>query len=144
MFSFDNALIEYCKKNNYIYSRYADDIYISSNKFISKDVMNHLRLELNKIDFKINYCKTKFYSSKYRRKVTGLILTDDSQLSIGMERRVKIKKMLYNKLVHGIGNPEQILGYLSFLKDIEPNTYNNLIIKYSQYCDEDIITALSK
>lgn len=52
--------------------------------------------------------------------------------------------MVYNKLVNGEGNSDQILGYLAFLKDIEPNSYNNLIIKYSQYCDGDIITALSK
>jgi hypothetical protein len=52
--------------------------------------------------------------------------------------------MIYNKLVHNQGDSNHILGYLSFLKDIEPNTYNNLIIKYSQYCDEDIIDALKK
>lgn len=144
MYAFDNALIDYCKLNNCIYSRYADDIYISSNSYINDNILDFLCLELRKIEFKINRSKTKFYSKKYRRKITGLILTDYSQISIGTERRNEIKKMIYQKLVHGIGNSAQILGYLSFLKDIEPNTYNNFIIKYSQYCDDDIITALSK
>lgn len=144
MYSFDTKLSDYCKLNNFIYSRYADDIYISSNQYITSDVITVLCNELSKNHFSINSSKTRFYSSKYRRKVTGLVITDNSQISIGTERRNQIKRMIYNKLVHGTGSPAQILGYLSFLKDIEPNTYNNLIIKYSQYCDGDIITALSQ
>ena len=92
----------------------------------------------------MNYSKTKFCSSKSRRKVTGLIITNDSRISIGKERRKAIKKMVYDKLVHGKGDPYQILGHLSFLKDVEPNTYNNLIIKYSGYCSGDVIKELSK
>lgn len=144
MHSFDNTLLDYCKSNNYLYSRYADDIYISSNKYIDKSIVSFLCSELERKGFRINYSKTKFYSPKYRRKVTGIILTQNSQISIGTDRRIKIKKLIYDKLVHNKGNPDEILGYLSFLKDIEPNTYNSLIIKYSKYCDEDIITALNK
>lgn len=144
MNSFDNIVIDYCKSNDYVYSRYADDIYISSNKYLSNDIRQFLSTELEKMRFSINHSKTKFYSSKYRRKITGLILTVDSHISIGTERRTAIKKMIYNKLVHGQGDPKQILGYLSFLRDIEPNTYNNLIIKYSKYCEGDIIAALLK
>ncbi len=144
MNSFDNALGEYCQVNDYIYSRYADDIYISSKKYINNDIVRFVSDELKKQGFNINYSKTKFYSSKYKRKVTGLILTCDLHVSIGTKRRLKIRKMVYDKLIHNKGNSEQILGYLSYLKDIEPNTYNNIIIKYSKYCDEDIIAALNK
>lgn len=144
MKSFDDKLIEYCESNDYIYSRYADDIYISSKSHINNKIVYFLSLKLGEMGFKINSSKTKFYSPKYRRKITGLILTGDSHISIGTERRTEIKKMIYNKLVHGKGDSDQILGYLSFLKDIEPNTYNNLIIKYSKYCEGDIIAALSE
>lgn len=144
MNSFDRTLIDYCQANNYVYSRYADDIYISSAKYIDKNIVLFLQLELGKIGFKINNSKTRFYSPKYRRKITGIILTENSHLSVGTERRTKIKKMIYDKLVKNEGDPDEIIGYLSFLKDIEPATYNNLIIKYSKYCDEDIIAALRK
>lgn len=142
MYSFDMAVNDYCKEKNYIYSRYADDIYISSKSYIKQDIINFLQKELRKLGFNMNMSKTRFYSSKYRRKITGLVITNDSQVSIGTKRRNKIKKMIYNKLVHNKGNSERILGYLSFIKDIEPNTYNNLIIKYSQYCKGDIITTI--
>lgn len=106
--------------------------------------MTFLQRELARCGYVVNYSKTKFYSSKSCRKVTGLVITNDSRVSVGTERRKAIKKMVYDKLVHGKGDPYQILGYLSFLKDVEPNTYNNLIIKYSQYCSGDLIKELSK
>lgn len=144
MYSFDEIMLEYCKANGYLYSRYADDIYISSKSYIPKDVLTFLQRELVKCGFTMNYSKTKFCSSKSRRKVTGLVITNDSRISIGTGRRKAIKKMVYDKLVNGKGDPYQILGHLSFLKDVEPNTYNNLIIKYSRYCSGDLIKELSK
>lgn len=144
MYSFDTTMLEYCRANEYIYSRYADDIYISSKHYINPSVLAFLQNELAKYNFKLNDSKTRFSSSKSRRKVTGLVITNDSQISIGTERRNQIKKMVYDKLIHGRGDSNQILGYLSFLKDVEPRTYNNIIIKYSQYCDGDLIKELSK
>lgn len=144
MKSFDDELLRYCNENGYIYSRYADDIYISSNRYIDKEIIEFLQTQLVITGFLINYKKTKFYSPKYRRKVTGIYLTEKSHISIGLKRRKEIRKMIYEKLVNNNGEPNRIIGYLSFLKDIEPNTYNNYIIKYSKYCDGDIIAALRK
>ena len=127
MYSFDATVLEYCKANGYIYSRYADDIYISSKNYINKDVLTILQSELARYGFKLNIRKTRFCSSKTRRKVTGLVITNDDQISVGTERRDQIKKMVYDKLIHGKGDSHQILGYLSFLKDVEPKTYNNII-----------------
>ena len=144
MYDFDQKLLSFCKANKYKYSRYADDMYISSNNYINEDVVDYVSAELKNMGFKLNKAKTRFYSSKYRRKVTGLVITTDFKASIGTARRNEIKKMVYDKLIHNTGNPEQILGYLSFLKDIEPDTYNNIIVKYSRYCQGDIIKALTK
>ncbi len=144
MYLFDTAVMDYCKTNNYTYSRYADDIYISSNHYIEQDIISFLQEELKKLGLSMNMSKTRFFSSKYCRKITGIVITNDSQVSIGTERRNNIKKMIYDKLIHNKGDSEQILGYLSFVKDIEPHTYNNLIIKYSKYCDGDIIAAIRK
>lgn len=143
MYDFDQKMLSFCKANKYKYSRYADDMYVSSNNYINEDVVEYVSGELKNVGFRLNKAKTRFYSSKYRRKVTGLVITTDSKASIGTARRNEIKKMVYNKLIHNTGNSEQILGYLSFLKDIEPDTYNNIIVKYSRYCQGDIIKALT-
>ena len=50
--------------------------------------------------------------------------------------------MVYEKSRHGRGDPDTILGNLAFLKDVEPSTYNKLLIKYSTYCDGDVIAAI--
>ena len=144
MYSFDIALDKFCSSQNLIYTRYADDIYISSNKYITKDVLNYVNQELHNNYFEINLNKTKFFSLKYKRMVTGLVLGTDQKVYVGTERKKQIKHMLYNKLVHKKGDSNQILGYLSFLQSIEPTYYSTLLIKYSRYCDGDIIDCLRK
>lgn len=144
MTSFDEELYAYCQERDYIYSRYADDIYISSKDYIDEDIVKTIRIALEKNGFLINLKKTRFFSTKYRRMITGIILTNDSKISVGTNRRNLIKKMVYDKLVHGKGDSEQILGYLSFLKDVEPQTYNNIIIKFARYCSGDVIAELRK
>ncbi|MBO5746187.1 MAG: retron St85 family RNA-directed DNA polymerase [Clostridia bacterium] len=143
MYDFDNALTGYCKENGLIYSRYADDIYVSSDKFINHDILEFISNELNKCGLSINRSKTRFYSSKYKRSVTGIVITNDSHISVGTKRRTMIKNMIYNKLVNSEGDSNEILGYLSFLKDIEPDTYQRYLIKYSKFCTTDVLTALS-
>ena len=144
MYQFDVIMLGYCKKNHLKYSRYADDIYLSSNSYIDLSHVNFLSSTLKKFGFSINESKTYFSSPKYRRKVTGLVIGTDSSVTIGSKKREYIKKLVYDKLIHNKGDGNSILGYLAFLKDIEPHTYNNIIAKYSQYCREDIIDALKR
>ncbi len=144
MYAFDVQMAEYCKAKNYIYTRYADDIYISSTNFIPIDIVSFIASNLSQNGFTINSGKTKFYSTKYRRKITGLIITHDGKVSVGLQKRNEIKKMVYDKLIHNKGDSLKILGYLAFLNDVDPKAYNDIIIKYSQYCSGDIISALNK
>lgn len=141
MFEFDEEVSKYCNDNNLKYSRYSDDIYISSMKYIDLNIFHYITNKLNNYKFKINNKKTKFVSSKSKRIVTGLIITNESKVSVGIEMRKKIKKMVYKKLKYNIGDSKQILGYLAYLKDIEPNTYDNMLIKYSKY--GEVIKMLS-
>ena len=50
--------------------------------------------------------------------------------------------MVYDKLIHNKGDSLKILGHLAFLNDVDPQAYNDIIIKYSKYCEGDIIKAL--
>lgn len=142
MYDFDLKISEYCAKNHLLYSRYADDIYLSSNSFIDQTHLEYLTEALRELGFQINKSKTFFSSPKNCRRVTGLVIGTDATVTIGSEKRAFIKKLVYQKLVHHIGDGESILGFLAFLKDVEPETYNRIIIKYSRYCKEDIIKEL--
>lgn len=141
MYDFDNEMEKYCKSNHFKYSRYSDDIYISSQSYIDKAVYSKTKEELKKIGFELNREKTRFISTKNRMSVTGLILQQDA-ISIGASKKKAIKKMIYKKLVHNNGDGSEIMGYLSFLEDIEPQTYNKYIIKYTNYSSSDIVDAL--
>jgi hypothetical protein len=117
-----------------IYTRYADDIVLSSREFINNNIINELKRILLKYRFDINLDKTKFMSNKGRKIVTGLII-NNGKLSIGMNKRLELKEMLYKKLKYNQGDGNKILGHLFFLKDIEPQFFNKLILKYSKYGD---------
>ena len=73
-----------------------------------------------------------------------MIITNDGKVSVGLQKRNEIKKLVYDKLIHNKGDSLKILGYLAFLNDVDPKAYNDIIIKYSQYCSGDIISALNK
>ncbi len=135
MYSFDIELNkEITKYGNLIYTRYADDIVISSTKYMNAAIVKLVEKILNKHGFNINFDKTRFMSTANRRKITGIII-DNNKISIGFNRHKEIKKMLYKKLKYKIGDSNKILGHLFFLKDIEPNYFNKIMIKYSHFGD---------
>lgn len=77
----DNKLFELCKKLKCTYSRYADDITISTNlnEFptqLFKENILSAKLEkiINGNGFEVNFGKVKLISSKRRQMVTGLIV----------------------------------------------------------------------
>ncbi len=131
MYEFDLEIKEVIG-NDIIYTRYADDLVFSSIDFIPIDMIQRVGTIAKKYKFGLNNLKTKFMSCTGRRIVTGLII-DNGKVSIGLKRRRKIKSMLYNKIVKGQGDSQRILGYLFFLKDIEPAYFNKIMLKYSHF-----------
>jgi len=140
MHEFDLWANAYAQANNLIYTRYADDIYISSTAFIAMSVRDAFKDQLEKYGFQLNASKTRFMSRKNRRKITGLVITSDRQIGVGVKLRNNIKSMIYNKITKDIGDADCILGYLAFLQQIEPMTYNKIIIKYSGY--DDVVSKI--
>ena len=142
MKDFDDCLNDFAKREGYIYTRYADDIYISSKDYIPNDVKDFVEKELSTRGFCLNKSKTHFYSPKNRRVITGLVITNDSKISIGYKNLCRIKKMVYEKIKLGKGDSRVILGYLSFLRDVDPHAYDRIIITYSKFCIDDILAVI--
>jgi len=138
-YEIDLQIEKYCADNNYIYTRYADDIYISSKHFLSKDICKYIATILDHSGFKVNTKKTRFMSRNHRQIITGLTLTTDRRLSIGKRRKRALKKELYIalKALPTIDEKERlrIKGYLSFLKSVDYVYCNNLINKYAKVGD---------
>lgn len=99
MNEFDNRLFGKLSKiqQDFKYTRYADDIVISSNNFIPNKVLKTIDLELQAYDMKRNERKTYFMSKSMRKIVTGVTIDNNTEeLSIGHRnyRNINLMKEL--------------------------------------------------
>jgi hypothetical protein len=138
MFDFDRRMHEDCHAKGLVYTRYADDLFVSSfepgqldgiEKVIVKNKRGipHLRLRLN-------HQKTAYLSKKYRRVITGVVVTPQHTLSIGRERKREVKALIHH-WVKGDIDPSSLFylrGLFSFAIDIEPEFEFRLIEKYGK------------
>lgn len=138
MFEFDRRMHQVCDDRGLVYTRYADDIFISSfeqgkleglEKIIleSKSNIPYLRLNLNNQ-------KTAYLSKKYSRKVTGIVVTPQHTLSIGRDRKKEIKALIHQWSKGEIDEERfyYLKGLFAFAKDIEPEIEVRLMNKYGR------------
>ncbi|MCO6178786.1 retron St85 family RNA-directed DNA polymerase [Ciceribacter sp. RN22] len=138
MFEFDRRVHEACQSRELVYTRYADDIFVSSfgpgklegmEKIIlqSKRDIPHLRLQLN-------HQKTACLSKKYSRKVTGVVITPQHTLSVGRDRKREIKALIHQWVKGDIDHEKfyYLKGLFAFAIDIEPELEMRLMSKYGQ------------
>src|SRR5207244_12624090 len=108
------------------YTRYADDLYLSTNQpNVLQGRLGSVRESLNVgrgPTLRINDRKTAFSSRKRRRLAAGLVLTSDRKISIGRHKK-RLLKSLVNKLKHKELPPEQLAhlrGWIAYLRSVEP------------------------
>ncbi len=134
MFDFDEDICKIIKNTGMHYSRYADDIIVSSNSFIKVEIVDQINECIEKHGFKANNLKTSFMNKSSRREVTGIVLDNSkSRLSVGNSNIKSIERKIYNYLVKGEGEKTYIIGYLSFIKSINDEQYNNIVKIYKKY-----------
>lgn len=126
--------------SGYSYSRYSDDISISSNDRIDKrELVNVVSDALAAYGFTLNVGKTHCLGRGDARRVTGVFVTPDGRLSIGAKRKKELCSSLYRVLMSCEDDPEialyarSVVGMINFCKEIEPEYLNGLLAKYSSY-----------
>lgn len=145
MFDFDHIWFERLKRIEVSYTRYADDLYLSTNqpdvlKHVLEDMRNFLHGEFRP-RLTINDPKTAFSSRKRRRLAAGLVLTSDRKISIGRHKKRMIKAQVL-KLKHGELQPAEVAslrGWISYLRSVEPSFVSALQQKY----DLDFASAIT-
>lgn len=121
----DDKITDLCKIRLVAYSRYADDMIFSSN---TKNVLVEIYQFVNKLliqhSFEINKSKTKYLSGKGRMAITGINI-NAGKLTVNKDIKRNLRSNLYNIIVKKDKtiNINSVLGYLSFIKDIEPDHY---------------------
>jgi retron-type reverse transcriptase len=133
MYKFDAEIENWCRLNAAIYTRYADDLFISTNQSgrtadAEQFILKLTKELLPKLD--INKNKTKHLSKKCNRTITGLVITNEGGVSLGRDKKRNIRRSLF---LHqkGLLDKKQLStlqGELGFAKHIDPafiTTLNN-------------------
>lgn len=136
LYNFDSIVFDAAQKNGLIYTRYADDISVSSCKRGELDEMLKLiDATLNGMEYPsitINTSKTVFASRKGCRFVTGIVLTPEKNISVGRDRKKLIRAMYYRFRIGLLTEKEQarLTGLLAFVESIEPGFKERLRHSY--------------
>ncbi len=117
-----------------VYTRYSDDISISSHTRINTyDITKSVQDTLNRYGFELNPKKTRCYGKGNNRSITGVFISQDGSLSLGKRRKHELESMLYKYLVKRDGKADIILGHINFCNSVDPAFTRKTLIKYGNY-----------
>lgn len=144
-YDYDNLIESYCRDQDYVYSRYADDLIISSNNEMDKtriaaDLTAILASDAH-LKLSLNYKKTKIITKKYERKILGVSILNDGKMTVSKATKTDIEVKLHllrtsrEKLVNYTGMDEMssilsIAGVLSQINNIDKDYLFHLRKKY--------------
>ena len=134
--NFDHEVSSYCEAHRMVYTRYADDITISSKEYLDRvDVLKFVTQRLKSQahpKLTLSPLKTGLFSRASSRRVTGITLANDGTLSLGRERKRLIRAMMHRVLLGKLDVDElvRIRGLIAFARDIEPSFVASLSLKY--------------
>lgn len=150
MHKFDEIMMEYCITNNLIYTRYADDMVISSAEtFDFKTVISKVRFLLRKYyQMELNDDKTIILHYGMKQEICGVIVNEKLNVSkkyrdgirqevyylkkYGPERH--IQALYYDKKLEKVITPlkyyQKLLGKINFVLSISKE--NNEFVKYKE------------
>ena len=154
MIPFDHMVFNKCCIYHLIYTRYADDITISSEKKF--DYHMGLRIIQWAIDvlhapLKINKDKTKFVNNSGKNWMLGLMVNKDHKVTIGHKRKKCMKAALCNFLLdtlHGqrwsVEEAMELRGKYSYYHMIESGYFDYVVRKLNTKYQANVLELLSK
>ncbi|MDY7566833.1 retron St85 family RNA-directed DNA polymerase [Pseudomonas sp. RTC3] len=144
MYEFDCRLFEECARLEVSYTRYADDLTFTTNTqgvlFEFPSLVAKICREIDYPTLRINAEKTVFSSKGRNRHVTGLVLTNDDQISLGHDKKRYIRSLIYRYTLGGMSSDEvySLKGVLAFAKHVEPGFYQSAVRKYG----EEVVSSI--
>lgn len=135
LFDVDKEISARCDTLGCLYSRYADDIYVSArekNVLVEAERQIHTVLSVHAPKLRFNDSKKIDVSKKTRRVVTGLVLTPERNISVGRELKRSIKTQIYLYTAGALPDVSipHLCGLVSYVKDVEPRFYESLRQKF--------------
>ncbi len=147
LYAFDNELERICLKQGIIYTRYSDDIILSSKNNNLNDIQDSvsgiLALFFND-RFQLNQNKTKRISKGKKIKLLGMVILPSGRVSVDMKIKNQIEILLHffisdkEKFANYLqtkfhGDVSKISGLLNYINTIDQLYLNKLRKKYGNY-----------
>lgn len=137
---------EVCRHNGF-YTRYADDLIISTT---SKNATGHMqdivRNKLSPMPYRINVEKTRVSSIYGKNWNLGLMLNKDHQITVGYKNkerfRATINEFCKNPQNWSSQMAMELLGKYQYFFSIESEYFTNLLTKYGQKFNMDVRQAI--
>jgi hypothetical protein len=129
LYEFDRLVSAGVAEDFVIYTRYADDLTFSAKRTgYLNGVEKLVRKVLSNLTYPrlyINDTKKVVATTKYKREVTGLILTNDHHVSLGRDKKRELRvKIHYFKMGDLPPNESAgLAGQMAFAMDVEPTFY---------------------
>jgi len=146
MYQFDAILSEILAQDYVTYTRYADDLTFSAKRTGYLTVVERAVAEaLRRVEWpqlSINKKKTVVATTKYHRQVTGLVLTNDGDVSIGRDRKRRLRAAVHRALNQKVEEDwlNSLKGMLAFVQGVEPE----FIRRLSHYYGVDVLRDLGE
>ncbi len=141
---FDSKLTDFCSRRGVRYTRYADDLALSTKTPGALDVVEQevrrLLEELAYLGLQLNEEKSINVSKKSRRTLVGLTLSNDGHASIGREAKRQLRVCIHRAAL-GTLCPEDLAnlqGRLAFTYAIDPEFVDQLLARYGFASISDI------
>ena len=144
MIPIDHELLRFAgnEEPHLIYTRYADDIWISCKyDFDYKKVEKYINEILKKFEapFIIKPEKTHYGSITGRNWILGVMLNKDNVITVGHEVKKRFKAMLYNYIISAkngilweLDDVYEFQGKISYYRSVEPDYINYTIGQYNK------------
>jgi hypothetical protein len=136
MYEFDEIVFKEAARRRIAYTRYADDLTFSGQRTgMLRDmigVVEHAVRTISHPRLHVNAKKTTFITAKFRRVVTGVILTNDGLLSLGRDQKRRLSAQVHQASLNKLPaeDAQMLAGYLAFANVIEPEFLRRLKRKY--------------
>ncbi|MBI3044986.1 MAG: RNA-directed DNA polymerase [Betaproteobacteria bacterium] len=138
LYRFDLAIATFCRQRGVTYTRYADDLFFSTNTpNLLTEINKEVRRCLSALPYprlKINPEKTVFTSRKRLRLVTGVVLTSDKRLSVGRAKKRMLRTLVYLFSTDRLDEKKTayLRGNLAYVASIEPTFIGSLEKKFGK------------
>lgn len=142
---FDNAFSDFCRANGLVYTRYSDDILVSSDDLTAmkgtEDVLSRLLIEVFRGDLKLNPNKSKLLHKGAKIRLLGMVLLPNGTVSVDSTVKAEIEVLIHfyitdrAKFANRVDGGEQkaearLAGLLNYVNTVDKRYLDKLRRKF--------------